>query len=231
MSRIDEALRRAAEQAQQPTPERPVAGASDLDIEQLAREPYPLEMARRRSPAPPPAPVQESTPQPPVPLQPRERRALSIAPSGAPHAEKLVIGSEILPLPREQYRRLAGTLHHAQARARAEGRHGRQRRARRRKDADRRQPGADVQRVLPAQRAADRRGSAAAAAAQYLPRVQRLGLERSDVVAPGARVRARGFAAPGAAAGGAADVRSDGGSDIRADAPRDRGSTRGDSTG
>jgi capsular exopolysaccharide synthesis family protein len=120
MSRIDEALRKAAEQTRKTSPEPPAAASgSGLDIEQLAREPFPLEMSRRRSPAPvpPPAPVQETAPpEPPAPLTmpPPVRRALSIAPGNAPHANKLVIGTEILPLPREQYRRLAGTLHHAQ---------------------------------------------------------------------------------------------------------------------
>lgn len=120
MSRIDEALRRAAEEAarQGKVVERPeeLAGPA-TDVETLAREPFPLEMGRRRSAAataaPPMASHREAALPPAAPA--RERRALSVAPVAAAHAEKLVIGPEMLPASREQYRRLAGTLHHAQA--------------------------------------------------------------------------------------------------------------------
>ncbi|MGQ0734875.1 MAG: CpsD/CapB family tyrosine-protein kinase [Acidobacteriota bacterium] len=114
MSRIDEALRRAAEgQASHTgsTPE-PVGGS---DVEELAQEPFPIEIAGRlrkrshtaagaRSPEDrtPPAP---DTPEP-SPLRERIDSRLE---------EKVVADNKMERVPREQYRRLAAMLHDAQS--------------------------------------------------------------------------------------------------------------------
>jgi receptor protein-tyrosine kinase len=142
MSRVDEALRRAAEQTGNeglpPAGEtRSSVEAEPLETESLAREPFPLEMPERRAanrpasqaqfPAgpvalsdfpsqqvPPPsgAPHQATPHQPPQPV-------LDTAPVGdlitTTLAEKVVVDQNISPASREQYRRLAATLHHAQA--------------------------------------------------------------------------------------------------------------------
>jgi capsular exopolysaccharide synthesis family protein len=66
-----------------------------------------------------PVPLAAVPPAPPVPTTespaaPAEARSL-ITRVDAKLAEKLVIGQHTMPLSREQYRRLAATLHHAQA--------------------------------------------------------------------------------------------------------------------
>jgi len=125
MSRVEEALRRAqAEQAtgggsavEEPPAPGPVA---DLDPEVLAREPFPLEMPERRPssgrkvaavsnratvPAAPKPEPRSDAPTPGLLLE-RIDRSLN---------EKVVVDQNIDPASREQYRRLAATLHHAQA--------------------------------------------------------------------------------------------------------------------
>ena len=64
----------------------------------------------------------------------------------------------------EQYRRLAAVLHHAHKQSRRPQRDGGERRAARGQDADRHEPRADAQRVVPAAGAADRRRPAPAVA-------------------------------------------------------------------
>lgn len=120
MSRIEEALRRAAENV---ALERESAVESGVVEEEspspdpaaLAGEPFPVEMAGPRA-------VPRSVPPPPAPaVRPAAR------PVATPRAEslferidhslaaKVVADNSIDPASREQYRRLAATLHHAQA--------------------------------------------------------------------------------------------------------------------
>lgn len=137
MSRIDQALRRAAAQTppgaaatEEPTPE-PVAGA---DTEVLAREPFPVEISERvRKPE-----AIAAIPVPPVladPLLAEPDPVLSVTASkqaGGPGmagqengrlfdrldaklSEKVVVDHNMAPVSREQYRRLAAVLHDAQA--------------------------------------------------------------------------------------------------------------------
>ena len=147
-------------------------------------------------------------------------------------AQKIVVDQNIMPVSREQYRRLAATLHHAQEDAGikvvmvasavvGEG-----------QDAHRGEPGADVQRVLPANRPAHRRRLPPAGAPRRVQHRRAVGPERR---ADGGR-RAEAAALPGVAAaddsaGGPSQLRSDGGSDVQSHAPRDRGSARTRSTG
>jgi len=111
MSRVDEALRRAAEEATR-------AGE---DTAALAREPFPIELGEHRK-------GQASAARPTLavvgeePLKPVERPgpAPKDTPGGLlgrvdPHvAEKLVTDRRIPPVSREQYRRLAAVLHASQ---------------------------------------------------------------------------------------------------------------------
>ena len=127
MSRVDEALRRAAEQTGAAETgaglERPPTEVmSQLEAESLAREPFPLEMPERR-PAPksgptavavPIAPVHPAPPKPGVPpAAARPGHLFERMPDNL--AEKVVVDTKIHPSSREQYRRLAATLHHAQS--------------------------------------------------------------------------------------------------------------------
>ena len=127
MSRVEEALRRAADQGARNAPpvEPPVAvdEQPDLDPTTLAREPFPLEMPGARpvpwsapapgagpAPVPPPAPV-------PVSAAVREADpgpASIIQRIDDTFAEKVVADRKLDPASREQYRRLAATLHQAQ---------------------------------------------------------------------------------------------------------------------
>jgi protein-tyrosine kinase len=121
MSRIHEALQRAAEQggtadlplAVEPEPSTAV-GADEIAA--LAREPFPVEIAGARRLRPP---VNEPEPLPPAPSgSPQETaeipRASLFERLDARLAEKVVADKEISPLSREQYRRLAAVLHDAQ---------------------------------------------------------------------------------------------------------------------
>jgi capsular exopolysaccharide synthesis family protein len=118
MSRVDEALRRAQEQGPNGGPPLPTelsSQISDLDIDTLAQEPFPIEMREHRrprkpvaenppalEPLPPDLPVVEATS---AELFERVNVAL---------AEKIVIDHNMAPVCREQYRRLAAILHHSQ---------------------------------------------------------------------------------------------------------------------
>src|SRR5262249_7156664 len=85
----------------------------------LAEEPFPIEMREHRRPRQPVA----ATPPPPEPalqaIQPVQQNALTSEPmliDRVTHAlaEKIVIDQNMAPVSREQYRRLAAVLHHAQ---------------------------------------------------------------------------------------------------------------------
>jgi len=118
MSRIDEAMRRAAGAgAVEPPPEQTV---EDLQPEEtateakaLAREPFPVEVPERR-PRPPQA----------QPRDPGSYDTASPAEAAAPEStlferldarltEKIVVDHNMSPASREQYRRLAAVLHDA----------------------------------------------------------------------------------------------------------------------
>ncbi len=119
MSRVDEALRRALEQGPNGGPalqgDRP-SQVTDLDIDMLAEEPFPIEMREHRRPRKPvaenppaPAPVRSGVPavQEVTSAELFERVNVALA-------EKIVIDHNMAPVCREQYRRLAAILHHSQ---------------------------------------------------------------------------------------------------------------------
>jgi protein-tyrosine kinase len=127
MSRVDEALRRAleigvAEPGTTTLDDSDLQGSGVPDsVRELAQEPFPLEMPDKRhrppvkSHAGPFTPVmaEVSRPQPVLPDLPKpgslfERIDASLA-------EKVVIDRNMASGGREQYRRLAAALHHAQA--------------------------------------------------------------------------------------------------------------------
>lgn len=116
MSRVDEALRRAAERARQQDSEAPVASATPIgvDAEQFDGESFPIEMPdrRRERPAAPPVEVVTHPVKDPV-LQP-ELSSSRFVQLDARLAAKVVVDQTMRPGSREQYRRLAATLHHSQ---------------------------------------------------------------------------------------------------------------------
>jgi len=134
MSRVDEALRRAAAEAA-PQELHPHLSESQDDIETLAREPFPLEMPERRrqqrevappppaqispAPAPSPAALHVAVPMPSVhstmasPVV-EVATPLLLERVDASLAGKTVVDQQQSPASREQYRRLAATLHHLQ---------------------------------------------------------------------------------------------------------------------
>jgi capsular exopolysaccharide synthesis family protein len=132
MSRVDEALRRAAEQpggGPASTEPRETDGLEPLEAAALAREPFPIEMPERRHTrsgslpiaAPTPMPVPDFPAQAPDgPTKTPGLTSVLETPSMTDRmstalSEKIVIDQQISPASREQYRRLAATLHHAQA--------------------------------------------------------------------------------------------------------------------
>jgi protein-tyrosine kinase len=120
MSRVDEALRRAAERARQQDSEAPVASATPIgvDAEQFDGESFPIEMPDRwrERPAPAPAapPVEVATPPVTDPVSPPELSSSRFVHLDARLAAKVVVDQTMRPGSREQYRRLAATLHHSQ---------------------------------------------------------------------------------------------------------------------
>jgi protein-tyrosine kinase len=121
MSRIDEALRRAADQeaaavvAREDTREPgPAAEAATL-----SREPFPVETGERRPDRPAaaidePAAGEETTADETAePAAPGRRRLFKRIDAGL--AEKVVADDEMSQMSREQYRKLAAVLHDAQA--------------------------------------------------------------------------------------------------------------------
>ena len=125
MSRVEEALRRAAQAAgggvravEEPAK---VDAVVDLDPEALAREPYPLEMPERRQPSGRRPVAVPFTNAPTTPPKTEPARPESPKPEGllqrldSALVEKVVIDRNTDGASREQYRRLAATLHHAQS--------------------------------------------------------------------------------------------------------------------
>lgn len=123
MSRIDEALRRAAGQtfpdtaAPGETTPDPVAVT---DVTALAAEPFPIELAERRR-VREHAPVDAHASNEPAPTNSAEtpeasnsHRGLLFDRMDARLAEKVVADANMEPISREQYRRLAAILHDAQ---------------------------------------------------------------------------------------------------------------------
>jgi len=126
MSRVEEAMRRAAGDALEAAEgEGPVDGTSNeteiSDISVLSRTVFPIEMPDPRRARPSVVAPAENTPaastesprstdatpkQPPVSLLDRMDPRV---------AQKVVVDRRVLPASREQYRRLAASLHHAQA--------------------------------------------------------------------------------------------------------------------
>jgi capsular exopolysaccharide synthesis family protein len=125
VSRIDEAQRRL-EQRQHSGAE-PVAARSQDTVDALAKEPYPVELAEHR----PPVRTQVARPTgtagaallatAPYPTDPsavaqsstRTVPLIELIDGGL--KEKVVIDGAMMPVSREQYRRLAATLHHEQS--------------------------------------------------------------------------------------------------------------------
>ena len=125
MSRVDEAMRRAAELADTATvPAEDVQFLTDdaiEDVRELAREPFPIELPEKRTSRVAPTPIGSlaaemadvpraapELPEVPKPGSLFERISASLA-------EKVVVDGNMLSSSREQYRRLAAALHHAQA--------------------------------------------------------------------------------------------------------------------
>jgi capsular exopolysaccharide synthesis family protein len=140
MSRIDEALRRAAEGGRGESPdESPQPLTTGVDPAEFAEEPFPIEMPDRRRvrsvapvavPSPDPASVAVLQPPKPEPVKPDPAAAASavhpptMLQSERPSifsridsklAAKVVVDQRMEPASREQYRRLAAELHHRQA--------------------------------------------------------------------------------------------------------------------
>ena len=128
MSRVDEAMRRAADLADEGTSREEGDSPSELqlqteDVMDLAREPFPIEMAEKRaarvapthSPPAPPTPFVVPAPEPPAILSEDPEPATLFERVDRSLAEKIVIDRSMQPTSREQYRRLAAALHHAQA--------------------------------------------------------------------------------------------------------------------
>ena len=137
MSRIDEALRRAAQDAQDGADVDVEAAATelpgttepdDVEVGSLAREPFPIELTNRTAP---PHAAKAIAPAPPSPPSDAWQTADSTGPEGTHRpegarpslferldhtlAEKVVADRNISPVSREQYRRLAAALHDAQS--------------------------------------------------------------------------------------------------------------------
>jgi protein-tyrosine kinase len=125
MSRIHEALQRAAEQEPSSgavaTEVEAPASVDGTEINALAREPYPIELAgtkRLRSQpveAPPPKePAEEESSAGPESSRTGSTRKTLFERIDARLAEKVVVDGNMSPISREQYRRLAAQLHDAQ---------------------------------------------------------------------------------------------------------------------
>jgi capsular exopolysaccharide synthesis family protein len=123
MSRIHEALQRAAEQADDGSVTQEPAAAAHAQGD-LAGEAFPVELAEARKerqashqgPLAPAVPAHRPAP-PAADHRPAagNMRPLSFELIDARYAGKIVADTEMSPGSREQYRRLAATLHHAQA--------------------------------------------------------------------------------------------------------------------
>lgn len=120
MSRVDEALRRAQEQGPNRGPVLPSelsSQVSDVDINTLAQEAFPIEMREHRRPPRKPAAEHPPSLEPlrtDVPTVPEATSVELFERVNVALAEKIVIDHNMAPVCREQYRRLAAILHHSQ---------------------------------------------------------------------------------------------------------------------
>ena len=126
MSRVEEALRRAQQQSEGGTTvveQDPAAAVLDLEINTLAEEPFPIEMREHRRPRKPAAETPAATPAPAAVEPGTAAPAIqAVTPKGSTImqfgggtlAEKIVVDQHMSGVSREQYRRLAGILHHSQ---------------------------------------------------------------------------------------------------------------------
>ena len=121
MSRVDEAMRRAAGDEPEHTPADSatiVSGAEDpADVAELSRTSFPIEMPDPRRPrAAAGSHAVQATPAKPAeapgPVLPRAQNSL-LERMDPNVAQKVVVDKRVLPSSREQYRRLAASLHHA----------------------------------------------------------------------------------------------------------------------
>jgi len=126
MSRVDEALRRAAQKAAQSEDDAPKTesrSAIGVDPDEFAKEPFPIEMPERPRVPSSPLSVHQPTGEPDTPVGKAPRMAAVTEPTGSrisferldgQLAAKVVVDQKMMPASREQYRRLAATLHHSQ---------------------------------------------------------------------------------------------------------------------
>ena len=130
MGRVDEAMRRAAEAARAGRTETPsdAAPAAGIDLATVSKDVFPIELPDRVD-RPAETHAAAATPDPAAdavltPAPPTSAVNGAAAPKGtmgiAEHLdtslrEKVVVDENMLPASREQYRRLAAALHHAQA--------------------------------------------------------------------------------------------------------------------
>jgi protein-tyrosine kinase len=116
MSRVDEALRRAAgemnEESQDTIPAATMVSDVESDVATLSRTMFPIEMPQARRPKVS-AVASEKPPRPAVVEE--EPRLTLLERIDSRLAQKVVVDDRIMPASREQYRRLAAALHHAQA--------------------------------------------------------------------------------------------------------------------
>ena len=122
MSRIDEALRRAATEAggqSGPSSGQSIPSPTTTDVAVLAREPFPVEFPGGRKPGARAAVTDgEDSPQAEQPRSGRSHKRDSLFERiDSRLAEKVVADTNISPVSREQYRRLAAVLHDAQTNA------------------------------------------------------------------------------------------------------------------
>ncbi len=124
MSRVDEAMRRAAQLAEPKPSEAGEVAVRTVDevadVRDLAGEPYPIELPERRSTRSRPQKIGSfatvmSEAVRPEPVLPEIPEAGSLFERiDASLAEKVVVDRDMESTSREQYRRLAAALHHAQ---------------------------------------------------------------------------------------------------------------------
>ena len=118
MSRVDQALRRAAEDGTRlgETIHSPISGVAVAgDVAELAQEPFPVEA---KAPPIAPAEIVEAPPPTPPVAMPVERKSNEDRSEGsllhhvdAQLAGKIVVDENTSPVSRVQYRRLAAALH------------------------------------------------------------------------------------------------------------------------
>lgn len=121
MSRIDEAMRRAAGDALEVTEavgtgDRRAQGTETPDISVLSRTLFPIEMPDPRRGHPAVIVPAATTARPRSTDVPAKQTPVSILERMDPRvAQKVVVDRRVMPASLEQYRRLAASLHHAQA--------------------------------------------------------------------------------------------------------------------